>query len=137
MAVMNHKSRYMKYRDDGVLRKARTYSTWTVASLMAEVFDRNQSVQVDLARDFQSTGALLVNNLASKLTALLFPHSRPFFKISLSDELKATAEDAGLDPNEINSELSRLEMEACRQIFKNASYNQLVIALKHLIVTGN
>src|SRR5690625_2347917 len=135
----SHKELFNKYRDDGVILRSTEYSRWTVASLMADTFERQGigQTQQEVARDFQGTGALLVNNLAAKLAALLFPSSRPFFRISLSEELQEQISELGIEDNEVASELARLEMEACQRIFQNASYNQLVIALKHLVVTGN
>lgn len=138
MLHKSHKSRFETYRDDTVIEKSTQYAKWTVASLMADVEQiRDSNTQLVLERDFQEMGALLVNNLAAKLASLLFPSSRPFFKTTLSDDLISRAEAQGHQRNEISSALARMEMDACQQLFKNASYNQLVIAVKHLIVTGN
>ncbi len=138
MAQPTLKELFTRYRDDGLIQRGVRYSRWTIASLMADVERAAVSgVQQDLERDFQGMGALLVNNLAAKLASLLFPSSRPFFKVTLSEELRQQAEANGLSPSEVSSSLARMEMDACQQLFKNASYNQLVIAVKHLIVTGN
>jgi hypothetical protein len=51
--------------------------------------------------------------------------------------LKADAKKSGIKDTDLAAGLARLEMESCQQLFLNASYEQLVIALKHLIVTGN
>ena len=138
MAHTTLKALFERYRDDSLVQRCVQYSRWTVASLMADV-ERAAfaGTQQNLERDFQGMGALLVNNLSAKLASLLFPSSRPFFRVTLSEELKQQSEQAGLSPSEISASLARMEMDACQQLFKNASYNQLVIALKHLIVTGN
>lgn len=138
MPHTTYKALFERYRDDSLIQKAVRYSRWTVASIMADLERAARSgTRQDVERDFQGMGALLVNNLSAKLASLLFPTSRPFFRVSLSEELKTVAEQAGLSQAEIASSLARMEMDACQQLFKNASYNQLVIALKHLIVTGN
>lgn len=138
MAPTTYKDLFTRYRDDSMIQKAVSYARWTVASLMADVTKvAHSGTRQEVERDFQGMGALLVNNLAAKLASLLFPSSRPFFKVSLSEELKAISEQQGLTTAEIAASLARMEMDACQQLFKNASYNQLVIALKHLQVTGN
>lgn len=138
MALTTLKSLFTRYRDDSLIQKCVMYSRWTIASLMADVEKAaHAGTQQNLERDFQGMGALLVNNLAAKLASLLFPSSRPFFRVTLSEELRQQAEQSGLNPSEISASLARMEMDACQQLFKNASYNQLVIALKHLIVNGN
>lgn len=138
MPQSTYKDLFNKYQDTGMLQKLKNYARWTVASLMVEIEKSDlRGARQELERDFQGMGALLVNNLSAKLTSLLFPNSRPFFKVSLSEELEMATEERGLSPTEISSSLARMEMDACQQLFKNASYNQLVIALKHLIVTGN
>ena len=82
-------------------------------------------------------GALLVNNLASKLAALLFPVNRPFFGISVSERLARIAKEKGLKETELLSALAKLEMDASQSVFLNSSYHQLTLAIAHLIVTGN
>lgn len=134
---LSHKARYDLYKNDEVIRKSEQYAVWTLASLMADPVRSAGGAPAPLERDFQEMGALLTNNLASKLATLLFPSSRPFFRTTLSPELEAQSVSAGHTKTEIASSLARLEMDACQQIFLNASYNQLVMALKHLIVTGN
>ncbi len=138
MAQTTLKTLFKRYRDDSLIQRSVMYSRWTIASLMADVERAAFSgTQQNLERDFQGMGALLVNNLAAKLASLLFPSSRPFFRVTLSEALKQQSEEAGLSPSEVSAALARMEMDACQQLFKNASYNQLVIAVKHLITTGN
>lgn len=133
---LSHKARFTKYRDDSVILKCRRYALWTLPQLMADMSEmRGTSSAVE--RDYQEIGALLVNNLAAKLASLLFPSNRPFFKIDTSPELKAFAKQNGKSDSELQAGLSRMEMEASQRLFLNASYNQLVMALKHLIITGN
>lgn len=135
---MKHAARFEKYRDDTVIQRSGAYAKWTLPQLMADLSMVSQgNSRMSVERDYQDVGALLVNNLASKLAGLLFPSSRPFFKIAPSELLVSRAETKGVKSSELNNQLARIEQEACQQLFANASYNQLVIALKHLIVTGN
>lgn len=130
-----YKSLFEKYQDHSVLIKCKQYAHWTIAKLMAELSHRGTADIIE--RDYQELGALLVNNLTAKLTALLFPANKPFFGIDPSEELVAKAEDQGVTSEELSSQLSRLEMKASQQVFLNSSYHQLNLSVSHLIVTGN
>lgn len=132
-----HKHLFEKYRDDNVQTKARKYAHWTLPQLMADVSLAAKGNTVILERDYQEVGALLVNNLASKLAGLLFPAQRPFYKIKLSAAIRALAAKQGTSEVELNSGMAKLELESCQQLFLNGSYEQIVLSLKHLIVTGN
>ena len=134
---ITHKTRFLQYRDDGTIVKSRRYAYWTLPQLMAEVFSGVGMTTSQISRDFQEIGALLVNNLSAKLAALLFPSNRPFFKVDLSAQMLAHAAEKGKPTAVVNAGLARMEMEASQRLFLNASYNQLVMALKHLMVTGN
>lgn len=133
---VTHKALYDRYRDHGVLTKCTQYAKWTLPQLMADLTILN-GTQAVLERDFQEVGPLLVNNLGAKLAGLLFPTSRPFYKIKPGAELVRAAEQQGVKKSELQSGLSRMEMESCQQLFLNASYAQLVLLMQHLIVTGN
>ena len=99
-------------------------------------FTATQGRRVVLERDYQEVGALLVNHLASKLVRILFP-TTPFFKIKPSAQFVQDALKDGVSETDMNSGLARLEMDATQQLFLNASYAQLILALKHLIATGS
>lgn len=131
------KSLFERYKDDTVIMKSEGYAYWTLPQLMIDLQIASNGTTQQLERDFQEMGALLVNNLASKLAALLFPSSRPFYKIKLSAAVKRLMKYKGTKERDVATGLSKLEMESCQQLFLNASYEQLVMALKHLIVTGN
>lgn len=137
MAKTTHKALFHKYRDDTVLQKARKYAHWTLPQLMADVTLAARGATIVLERDYQEIGALLVNNLASKLAGLLFPSSRPFYKIKPSKELTKLAKEKGIQEASMAGNMAKLEMESCQQLFLNGSYEQLVMSMKHLIVTGN
>lgn len=134
---LTYKNMFERYRDTNVLDKSRQYAKWTLPKLMAELCMVKGATAGRLERDYQDIGALLVNNLSAKLAALLFPTSRPFYRIKLSDALKKKAEQEGIQNIDLQSGFARMEQESCQQVFLNASYEQLILALAHLIVTGN
>ena len=134
---VTYKALFERYQDSQVILKSTQYAKWTLPQLMAEFMNLQSGQTAVLERDFQEIGALLVNNLGAKLTGLLFPSSRPFFNIEAGKQLVAAAKLKGIKPAELQAGLSRLEMASCKQLFLNASYEQLVQAIKHLIVTGN
>lgn len=137
MAALSYKTLFLRYKDDAVLQKSTQYAKWTLPQLMAGLSTKARGTALVVERDFQEIGALLVNNLGAKLAALLFPSSRPFYKIKPGAALKDAAKKKGVKDSDLNAGLSKLEMESCQQLFLNASYEQLVLAVKHLIVTGN
>lgn len=134
---VTHKALFEKLRDDTVIQKGERYAHWTLPQLMADFSETRGTSSLVVERDYQEIGAILVNHLSSKLAGLLFPSNRPFYRIQPSEEFTAAAEKAGVKKAELSSALARLEMESCQNLFMNASYNQLVTLLKHLIITGN
>ena len=136
MSAITHKALFEKMRDTNVVARCTDYAHWTLPQLMAD-FDstRGQSRHV-IERDYQEVGAMLVNHLSSKLAKLLFPVSTPFFRVKPSAELLAKASEQG-KLAALASQLAKLELDASQRLFLNASYAQLIIALKHLIITGN
>ena len=137
MSTISHKNLFEKLRDTSIIERCVQYAHWTLPQIMADFENARGDQRVVLERDYQEIGALLTNNLASKITRLLFPASQPFFRINLSDALKALAQASNVKPNELQARLARLEMAATLRLFMNASYSQLILALKHLIITGN
>lgn len=137
MAKVSHKSLFEKLRDTTVISKCELYARWTLPQLMADVSTTGGTRAVTVERDYQEMGAILVNHLATKLARLLFPTSNPFFRVQPSKELEAIGTKAGIPANTVQAALARLEMDAAKRVFLNSGYAQLILALKHLIVTGN
>lgn len=137
MARISHKALFEKLRDTTVISKCEMYARWTLPQLMADVYTTKGVNAVVVERDYQEMGAILVNHLATKLARLLFPTSYPFFRVATSAEFEAVGANAGIPPNQIQAGLARLEMDASKRLFMNSGYAQLILALKHLIVTGN
>lgn len=133
---ITHQALFEKLQDTGVIARNLQYARWTLPQLMADLEQTRGQSRATVERDYQEVGALLVNNLASKLGRLLFPASTPFFRIKPSPEILAEA-DAGGRRAELTSKLSSLELASAQRLFLNASYAQLLLCLRHLIVTGN
>lgn len=136
MAKVSHKALFEKLRDSVVIERCTQYAHWTLPQLMAD-FSAQQGGRLVVERDYQEMGALLTNHLSAKLAKLLFPASHPFFNIKPMPAFIKAALDDGVSSTDLNAGLARLEMDATEQLFLNSSYAQLILALKHLIVTGN
>lgn len=134
---ISHKALFEKMRDDTAITKAVQYAHWTLPQLMADFNTVRGNGSVIVERDYQEMGALLVNNLATKLAAILFPTSHSFFRVHASDAIREAARQTGVQDEEFTSALAKLEMDARSRLFLNASYAQLILAIRHLIVTGN
>lgn len=131
-----HKALFNKFRDTTVINRCEQYAQWTLPYLMADQQEVSSSGRVLVERDFQEIGALFTNNLASKLTRLLFPTQYPFFQASASGEFKQLARKRGLDDTGLRQMFAGMEMAANKRLFVNSGYAALIMALKHLIVTG-
>lgn len=138
MSKVSHEALYQKLQDSYIIDKCEQYAHWTLPQLMADFAEiRSSGGRANVERDYQSVGALLTNHLSSKLARLLFPANHPFFRIGLSDALKRMAQEGGVQESELQSALAEHEQNSCKRLFLNASYAQLILALKWLIVTGN
>jgi len=136
MAAISHKALFEKLRDTTVISKCMQYAHWTLPQLLVDV-QQAHSHRVVVERDYQEIGALLTNHLSTKLARLLFPTTHPFFRTEPSKEILQTARENGTDEQTFQAGLARLEIDSAKRLFLNASYAQLILALKHLIVTGN
>lgn len=129
---------WSKYRDTHVIKCAEEYAKYTVPYLMVDPLERTDSASRGMIeRDYQSVGALLVNNLSSKIATALFPVGIPYFKLRPSAELVKLAADEGIDKQALSSSLSRLEREAAPQVFNAGGLHALTHMIKLLIVTGS
>lgn len=125
-------SLYTTYEDSALLSKLEMYAIWTIASIFPKDNHRNNSQgNAIIEHDYQSKGSELVNSLASKLTQSLFPVGQSFFRINPTDQVQGEITKGGYD------NLIALESEANRRLMLNASYAQLTLAIKLLIITGN
>lgn len=137
MAQEKLSSLYEKYKDVELLAKFEQYAKWTTASVFPTWNDKMELKGNDpVERDYQSTGAILVNNLASKLVQYLFPVSTNFFRLRDTAELKdflRSIEGTG----DVTQRLVDLERNASELLFDKGGYAQLHQLMRILIVTGN
>ena len=135
-ATKTHQTLFEEYRDNRLLLKFEQYSKWTVASVFPNQVKKGDLQGNDIIeRDYQSMGAILVNNLTAKLVKLLFPVGLPFFKLEDSKELKDFLNE--LDWKFSKKTLPEIENLCSERILRNAGYAQLHQLIKTLIVTGN
>jgi len=134
--MSTHQSLWNRYRDEVAVSRAEHFATYTDPALMVNALENGGSKQSKVQRDFQSVGSLLLNNLAAKLTSLLFPSNQPFFKNAITDELKAAASAQGVPESTLASRLSLLEQEATKNLFVGGSFAKLTRTIKLLLTTG-
>lgn len=128
--VKQLKTLYHQYQDTNLLRKLETYALWTIPSVFPEARTHNQHGNAEIEYDGQSKGALIVNRLATKLARTLFPANTSFFRIEVSPEIRQLFKQQQIE------DIVTYENKACARVFLNASYAQIVQALRLLIITG-
>lgn len=137
--IESFKARFKELQDAFLLAKSKHYAKWTIPYLMGEPSE--DGMQLALEGDFQSVGALLTNSLSSKMAGLLFPTIQPFMDLKLSPEGRQAMEEAiestGGDRSDLSNLLAVLTSTASNKAFSGRTFFQIVLALKHLIVTGN
>ena len=125
------KTLFNQYRDTSLLSRIEDYAYWTIPSVFPKGDqDHRQQQNRSIEYDYQSVGAMLVNRLATKLARTLFPANQSFFRLDLDDRLKQLFDQKGLD------NVIEYENKACQQLYMNASYAQLVQAMRLLVITG-
>lgn len=134
---ISHKALFHKLQDTTTINRCEQYARWTLSYLMADPVTIAASGRAVVERDFQSVGALLLNNLSAKLTQLLFPAQYPFFQAEVSKDFIKAAGRKGVSEEALRSGLARLEVQSNKRLLINSGYASLILALKYLIVVGN
>lgn len=125
-----------KMQDPSVLTSSEQLAKWTLPGVFTKDLTYNGGNRTALHRDYQSYGAILVNNAAAKVTQALFPENLSFFKIQdTTFNLTTLAQQIG--ENTATSVFSNLETAACARVFLNAGYAAKNYAVKLLMITGN
>lgn len=132
---VSYQSLFQTYTDQRVVDKSRQFAKFTVASLLSVTEDQLSAEQAEVRRDYQSVGSMLLNNLAAKLTELLFPATRRFVKLDASQEARSQAERAGSE-TDLNDALITLEEMLVKRSRAEGGYASLILAVKHLVATG-
>ena len=128
---------FEKFQDTAVLNSSEQFARWTNASVFPSSSTQTSGTRYALERDYQSKGAMLVNNLASKVTQALFPQNSAFFEIGQTQAMMEMAQQMGADDKAAASLFAGLETRASARVFLNAGYSALSHAMKLLIITGN
>ena len=72
---------FLADQDAGVLDASEKFAEWTLPTIFTrELYTDGKRMQ--LSRDYQSTGAQLVNTAATKIVGALFPQGTSFFRFS-------------------------------------------------------
>lgn len=130
---------WYQWRDESQISRLKHYAEYTDPSLLIDPLRAiNQGgSQSSVVRDFQSLGAVLLNNLAAKMAGMLFPVNQPNFRVQISDAMqKASAEKYSMDPGQVQSAVATLERKACERLYLGNSYTKLLRAIKLCIVSG-
>lgn len=128
---------FEKFKDTAVLTSSEQFARWTNAGVFPNTSAQDTGNRQALHRDYQSKGAMLVNNLASKVTQALFPQNNAFFEIGQTPEMLEIAQQMGADAKAAASKFAGIEVRASARVFLNAGYSALSHAMKLLIITGN
>ncbi len=90
-----------------------------------------------VSQDWQSVGALVVNNLVTRLILTLFAPSRPFVRLDPSFEVQQMAREQGWQLEDLAAVLAEAERRAVKVLDQYSLRPKLFEAIKHLIVLGN
>lgn len=123
---------YTSYQDPQLLNRIEQYATFTSPSVFARSTGTGEMDTTNnlIEYDSQSVGAYALNKLATKLCRALFPTNISFFSVDLTEKGKAIAKANSID------NIVTIENAACKRLYRNASYAQLLQATRLLIVSG-
>lgn len=122
-----------------MLDRLETYAGWTLPVIFP---DENYDQRTDeLADDFQSLGAQLVNHLSNKIMLAGFRPSQPFFRIdmppSMAQPIKEAAGQGDENAIKVLAAINDAERQAIKVLDSRACRPTIFEVLKHLIITGN
>lgn len=114
------------------LKRARLASRYTIPSLVPP---EGANSSTDFYTPFQSIGTRGVNNLASKLQLTLFPPTRKFFRLQISEDLEKDIPDTAKSDWELA--LSKMEEKVLKRFETLGLRAPAFEAFRHLVVAGN
>lgn len=139
---MNLEQRWTLYSadKDNLIQRCEQYARWTIPGIMPmEGTDPDSA----LLQSYVLVGPRLVNNLSNKVVNVLFPQSRPFFSVTLDEEVKKKIrQEAGEEALAVITDKARKEarwMENYALSKMNlVEYRPVAIdTVQQLIVCGN
>lgn len=113
-----------------LLENFEEYAGYTIPALFPPEGAHPEEYQVD----YQSVGAQLTNNLASKIVTTLFHPARPFFKLKAPDDY---IEQSGRSITDIEADLAGVERKAMQNFASRDGRTSMTDLVLQLIVTGN
>lgn len=123
-------------KDVSVLEAAEEFARWTLPTVFTKDMTSNEGRRTALHRDYQSTGAVLVNSASTKVTNALFPQGAPFFRFVDSPEMASAVAEQGLQGT-VQSQQAQIELAASNLVFSRDNYAASLRAVKLLMITGN
>lgn len=130
----------MKTEKGDIVERAETYGLWTIPSITMDVTE--QTAQ-EADKGHVVVGARLVNHLSNRIVDVMFPHDKPFFTIATKPEAqRALEKEAGEESaaklsEAIRSSTVAIELAAMRGMNMTAYRPMAVLAVKHMIISGN
>lgn len=123
-----------------IVTRSELYGRWTIPTITADTsLVTSQSSQ----KGHVVVGARLINHLSNRIADTMFPHDKPFFMLVLTTEAQRDLEaefgdnGAGQLAEVVRTATARIEQVALRQLKMTAYRPMAVLALKHMIITGN
>lgn len=127
---------FLQDQDASVLDAAEEFAKWTLPTVFTKDHSSEGGRRATLHRDYQSTGAVLVNSASTKVTNALFPQGAPFFRFVDSEDMQAAVGELGLEGT-VQSQQAQIELAASNLVFSKDNYAASLRAVKLLMVTGN
>ena len=132
--------RWQEWHNPSQISQLQKLAEFTDPTLMInplEIASNGQGYQPAIHRDFQSLGAVLLNNLAAKMSGMLFPVNQPNFRVQVSDAMKQAAQiQHNWDSSQLQTAVATIERKACERLYLGNSYTKLQRAIKLCIVSG-
>ena len=130
----------MELKKGDLVARSELYGLWTIPSITMNV---KTTGNTEADKGHVVVGARLVNHLSNRISDTMFPHDRPFITLVLTPEAQlelereAGNENAGKMEEIVRSSTARIEKVAMRKMNMTAYRPMAVMAIKHLIITGN
>lgn len=131
-------ARWTKMEGDktGYLTRGQEYSRFTLPAILPETSDKKGGSGTN-QHGFQGLGAQVVNHLANKLTNIMFPISKSFFRLAFEEDTKEALEARNIDVLELSELFVTVEKKVedlQNRIAARVAYTE---AFKNLLITGN
>jgi hypothetical protein len=127
---------HLHNKRSGMLDRCERFAEITIPSVCPD--DAYDSSRDALTQGVTSLGAQCVTNLNNKLMLAMFPASKPFFRLAMTEsEAQKFADENGITVDLLTDALAQGERDALMQLEMSGGREGLYEAVMHLIVTGN